>query len=237
MEKIVTLEKVQDAIKALRGRGEKVSRRNVRAITGGGMGTVHQLMVEAENIESLQSTSPRDRISQTLQNAILSEIGGQIEEATLKLQEQLDRMRSREDEVYQSLDESERKVKALDSELIRVKEESDIKLKEVDKDLALATEKNNLLENSVAGLQEENKKLVATAEAAKIETAKAQTQTEHANQAATKAETRAGQLAGEVEVLRSELTDTEKKLAVTEQRADDLAEALAKLEKLIRPKK
>jgi chromosome segregation ATPase len=237
MEKIVTIEKVQDAIRELRKRGEKVSRRNVRAITGGGMGTVHQLMNEAENLEAIQADSQDGGISKALQNAILSEIAGQVEAATAEIQEQLDKMRDRADEAYQALSESEEKVHTLTEELTRVEKEFEQKNKEADKALASEFEKNRLLEKDLAGLREENKNLATAGEAARILAAKAQAQTDHAVQNLTKAEAKVVQLTNELEAQRRKLVQAEKGVAVAEQRANDLAEALVKCEKRISPNK
>jgi chromosome segregation ATPase len=227
MEKVVTLEKVQEAINQLRSRGEKVSRRNVLAITGGGMGTVHQLMAQAEELEARESEGHPEGISMALRNAIFTEIGGQVEAATRALAEQVTKMRDREAEAYQSLAESEAKAQSLTLALAALKEESDQQRKMADTASALATEKIAQLEKAVTDLQIENKRLSMAGEDARLETVKARTQTEHAHIDLRKAETKISQLAAELDELRKSLADAEKREAVAEQRVQDLTEALA----------
>jgi chromosome segregation ATPase len=67
--------------------------------------------------------------------------------------------------------------------------------------------------------------------------AKAQAQTDHAVQNLTKAEAKVVQLTNELEAQRRKLVQAEKGVAVAEQRANDLAEALVKCEKRISPNK
>ena len=51
MKSPLTLENVQQAVDQLKKQGKRISRRNVLAITGGGMSTVRRLMIQVEEFD------------------------------------------------------------------------------------------------------------------------------------------------------------------------------------------
>ena len=141
MEQTVTAIKVQEAITQLRHNKERVSRRNVLAITGGGMSTVHRLMSQLEDADALKASAPADGISANLQNAILAEIGSNVLASTAACQEQIQLLQGRESEALDALVEAETKVETLTAELMINKTQADQHRHRTEKDHAVASEK------------------------------------------------------------------------------------------------
>lgn len=234
MEQAVNLKKVQTAIDQLRDRGERVSRRNVRAITGGGMSTVHKLMSEAEDYEALRSMAPQRGISETLLKAIQAEIGGQVKIATTALREQVISLQQREAEALEALTEIEAKNETLAADLETVTQQTLQKQQEMVTAKAVAAETICRLEQTVIDLQYERQKLTTTLEEVRISAAQTTLQIEVAEQAAGKAENNVERLERELQRLQKSQSETEKRAAASAQKAADLREALAKAEKRIR---
>jgi hypothetical protein len=78
MEDIVTIEAVKNAIHKLKGEGERVTRRNVLAVTGGSMSTVHRMMGQIEDMEAKTAASTFGGISESLSNDIREEVARNI---------------------------------------------------------------------------------------------------------------------------------------------------------------
>ena len=212
MEQIVTLAKVQDAISHLQKHGERISRRNVLALTGGGMSTVHKLMSQVEDVEALRASAPASVLSDSLVNTILAEIGRQVQIATVTLQEQIKHLKGRETEALEALADVETRNQEITAELAATLKQTDQERANAEKDRAVATEKIQRLEENIFQLEQERNQLAETAEASRIATAKVQLQFEQTGQVAVKAEAQS-------EKLTTELMKTQKKLAETEKRA------------------
>ena len=59
--------------------GERISRRNVLAPTGGGMSTLHKLMSQVEDVEALKASASASVLSESLVNTVLAETGRQVQ--------------------------------------------------------------------------------------------------------------------------------------------------------------
>ena len=82
MKSSLTLENVQQAIVQLQQKGERISRRNVLAITGGGMSTVHRLMIQVEDIDAQKAMAATTGLSTSLLVAINTEIADKVSQTT-----------------------------------------------------------------------------------------------------------------------------------------------------------
>jgi chromosome segregation ATPase len=234
MEQTVNLKKVQSAILHLRAQGERVSRRNVRSITGGGMSTVHKLMSEVEDFEALQAIAPKDGISELLHNTILAEMGEQIKQATAKLQEQIRQLQTRESEALDALAEVETINERLEAELEETTQQASQLQKSFETAETVAKDTIDRLEQSIIDLHPERQRCNEDKEATKIELVKTQLQIEAAQQTANNAEEKNVQLLDDIQKQKLTQTETEKRAAISAQRATDLREALVKAEKRIK---
>lgn len=169
MQQNVTLESVQKTMKHLQDLGERVSRRNVRAITGGGMSTVHRLMSVVEEQEALQDGLFANGISETFLAALKNEIAQQLKSTTENYQTQIRKLKTREQEIIEALAAVEEKNADIDRELIQLKETSSREQHEAEKAQAVAQESIRRLENWIEDYKTERKELSAALEAARAE--------------------------------------------------------------------
>lgn len=234
MEQTVNLQKVRSAILHLRAQGERVSRRKVRSITGGGMSTVHKLMSEVEDFEALQAIAPKDGISELLHNTILAEMGEQIKQATAKLQEQIRQLQARESEALDALAEEEETNERLTTELEEMTQQTSQLQKSFETAETVAKDTIDRLEQIIISLQQERQRINEEKETTKIELVKRQLQIEAAQQTANNAEEKNAQLLDEIQKQNLNQTETEKRAVISAQRAADLREALVKAEKRIK---
>ncbi|SHJ88417.1 hypothetical protein SAMN02745165_03444 [Malonomonas rubra DSM 5091] len=140
MDMGITFEQVKRAMKHLHDLGERVSRRNVRAITGGGMSTVHRLMCLAEEQNALQDGLFANGISETFLNALRTEITTQLKSATENSKKQIDLLKARELEITEALSAAEEKAEALGKEVGQLRETKEKEQREAEKAQAVAEE-------------------------------------------------------------------------------------------------
>lgn len=224
MKQTVTIEQVKAAIAQLRENGERVSRKNVIAITGGSMSTVHRLLVEIEEAEARAAAAPpAEGIDERVQSALLNWIRGRVDEATGGLESKILRLEERETEALESLNTAELRIDALTEEVADAKAQADQERQTAKEAAAAASAKIVELEKVITELRRERQQLIETGAAARTESAKAQLQVERADEAAKKAE-------AQLHDLGKQLPVAQRAAAVAEQHAQDLAEALAKTE-------
>ena len=229
MEQTVTLMKVNDAIENLRQRGERISRRNVQSLIGGGMSTVHKLMSRIEDNEAILLGVPAG-ISSTLQTAIRTEIGEQIQQATKVLSEQIQLLQRRESEALEALAEMEIKAETLSVDLRDLRGEYALERNKAEKNQAVSNETINRLETVASGFEKERLTLNEAAASAKIDAAKAQLLADLANQDSEKTAASLELKKAELVKVRRFLVDADKKTAIAWQKVKDLREALTKAE-------
>jgi chromosome segregation ATPase len=157
MEQGITLEQVQKTMNHLRDQGERISRRNVRAITGGGMTTVHRLMGLVEKEEALKNRLTDKDISDTFITACRSEISLQTKSITEKYEQQIQTLHKHEQELIDALTESETRAESLDNELQILKSSTCRERQAAEKDLAVATESIRRLESWMSDYTSEKK--------------------------------------------------------------------------------
>ncbi len=162
MEQIMTLERVQNAIKYLQDHGERVSRRNVRAITGGGMSTVHRLMSLAEEEDLCRSRLASKEISGTFLTALRSEITLQTKGLAQSYEQQIQDLKGQEQELIDALEDAEEKSAKLEDDLNLLKESTDKSRQKTEKDLAVAKESIRRLESWQNEFKAERKEMVKT---------------------------------------------------------------------------
>jgi colicin import membrane protein len=229
MEQTVDLRQVTEAIRQLRDRSERISRRNVQAIVGGSMTTVHRLLDEALSAERAMSTVQTSTLSESLVRAILGDIGGQVQAATEALDLRIRDLTAREQEILSDLEGSEGRVAALLEELGTTKTQLSEERQFAEKASAVSAEQQASLREQLDKLVSENNTLVRTGEAARTETAKAQLQVERADIAAAKAESRVQELETRIAELTDAVRDAQKRAAVAERHAQDLGERISEL--------
>jgi len=229
MEKAVDLRLVTDAMQQLRGRGERVSRRNVQAIVGGSMTTVHRLLDEALIAERAMSTVRTSELSDGLVRAMMGEIGSQVLAATETLELRIAELTAREQEILTDLEGSEGRVATLEQELVAIRSQLSEERQAAEKASAVADEQHANLREQFEKLTVDNDNLLRAGEAARTETAKAQLQVERADVAAKKAEDRVQELEARIAEVTGALKEAEKKAAVAERHALDLTESLSGL--------
>ena len=229
MEQTVTLMKVNDAIENLRQRGERISRRNVQSLIGGGMSTVHKLMSRIEDNEAILLGVPAG-ISSTLQTAIRTEISEQIQQATKVLNEQIQLLQRRESEALEALAEMEIKAETLSVDLRDLRGEYALERNKAEKNQAVSNETINRLETVASGFEKERLTLNEAAASAKIDAAKAQLLADLANQDSEKTAASLELKKAELVKVRRFLVDADKKTAIAWQKVKDLREALTKAE-------
>ena len=229
MEQTVTLMKVNDAIETLRKKGERISRRNVQSLIGGGMSTVHKLMSRIEDNEAILLGVPAG-ISSTLQTAIRTEISEQIQQATKVLNEQIQLLQRRESEALEALAEMEIKAETLSVDLRDLRGEYALERNKAEKNQAVSNETINRLETVASGFEKERLTLNEAAASAKIDAAKAQLLADLANQDSEKTAASLELKKAELVKVRRFLVDADKKTAIAWQKVKDLREALTKAE-------
>jgi chromosome segregation ATPase len=232
MEQGVTLDQVQQAINHLRQQGERVSRRNVRAITGGGMSTVHRLMGLVEEQEVIQGSVSTEGLSEACVKALRLEIGNHVSAATESCQKQIVLLKAREQEVLDALETSEVKAALLDSELTVQKEQNARERQEAEKSLAVALESIRRLEKWVGDYLNERRELNKTIDAVKAENITFKLHVGTLGETLTKAEKSVDRFSLELTKTQRALAEAEKKAAVAQQKANDLKDALARLERV-----
>ncbi len=146
MDQGITLEQVQKAMTLLREQGERVSRRNVRSITGGGMSTVHRLMSLAEEEDAVLTRLSNKGISETFLSACRSEIALQTKIITENYEQQICALKTQQQELVDALADSEDNAEKLSKELSTLKATTDKEQRKAEKDLAIANESIRRLE-------------------------------------------------------------------------------------------
>ena len=164
MDQVVTIERVQSAIKQLQDLGERVSRRNVRAITGGGMSTVHRLMTLAEEEELYRKRLVSKEISEAFLNAFKNEISLHTKLLVENYEQQIKAIKTQEQEILDALKEAEGNLEKLDEELSLLKATANRDQQKVEKDLAVAKESILRLEAWHTDLKAERKESRKTLE-------------------------------------------------------------------------
>lgn len=234
MQPSIDLEKVKTAMQTLRSRGERISRRNVRQLLGsGGMSTIHKLMKDIEELDSMQVKISRRGISENFMKAVIQEIDEKINQATADLQEEVRQLQDRETEAIEMLSNIEKENEDLTSELADVAQQFGALQKQSDKEKAVAGETITRLEQTIDQLDEECHQLQQEIEAEKIESVKTQFNLTLTEQSAANAEDQVGDLRREIQKLQKTNAEIEKRSATSAQRATDLREALMKAEKRI----
>lgn len=231
MEQAISLEQVQQAIKQLREQGERVSRRNVRAITGGGMSTVHRLMGMVEEQAAVQGIVSAQGISDAFVNALRLEISAQVKAATENLQQQISLLKAREQEALDALEASESKADLLQKQISSIQELLAKERQDADKDQAVAQESIRRLETWVGLSKDECRELNDTIDNLKSENIALKIQVDSQGEFLVKAEKSADKLAQDLGKTQKALTEAKKKAAVSEQKATDLKNALTRLER------
>ena len=233
MEATVNLKSVQAAICQLRERRERVSRRNVRAITGGGMSTVHRLMNEVEELERLKTVSSM-AISENLHNAILAEIGLQVQMATSNLQEDIRHLQEKEAEALEALADVEISKESLAEELKSKAELASRLQRKIETVQAISDDTVSRLDRTVSDLQVERTALTESIESMKIQVARSELQVTMAKQDVERAQNEAQKHLADLQKQHKTHAETQKKVAAAVQKAADLRGALVKAEKRIK---
>lgn len=236
MEQPISLEQVQHAIKQLQEQGERVSRRNVRAITGGGMSTVHRLMGILEEQEALQGSVSTEGISETFGNALRLEIAMHVKVATESHQQQVSLLKAREQEALEALETSETKADLLEKQISSLKELLSKERQEADKSQAVARESIRRLETWVGNSKDELRELNDTIDTVRSENIALKIQVDSLSEAMIKAEKSVDRLALDLGKTQKALAEAEKKAAVSQQKAADLKDVLLRMERGSRAK-
>lgn len=229
MEKAVDLRQVNEAIRQLRERGDRVSRRSVQGIIGGSMTTVHKLLDEALAAERALSSVQNSTLSEVLVRTILAEIGGQVQSATEVLELRLAELAAREQEVLADLEGSELREASLEKDLGALRAQLAEERQASEKASAVAVEQQVSLREQLDKLEVDNNNLVRAGELARTESAKAQLQVERADLGTKKAEERVQELEGRVAELTGAVKEAEKRAAVAERHSQDLGERVVEL--------
>ncbi len=231
MDQGISLDQVQQAIKQLREEGERVSRRNVRAITGGGMSTVHRMMGLVEEQDALQDTFSTKDVSETFLNALRCELSRQVKAATEGLQKQIILLKAREQEAIEALESSESKVALLEKESKDLEELGARERQEADKALAVDRESIRRLEQWTGDYVKERQDFNEALDAVKAENIAYKFQVETLGEALTNTEKSIDRLTLDLSKTQKALAEAEKKAAVAQQKAVDLKDALIRHER------
>lgn len=231
MVQAISLEQVQQAIKQLREQGERVSRRNVRAIIGGGMSTVHRLMGMVEEQESLQGNVSAEGISGTFVNALRLEIANHVKAATESHQLKVSLLKAREQEALEALEASETKVDLLEKEITSLKEQFAKERQDADKSQAVALENIRRLEVWVENSKDENRELNGSIDTVKAENIALKIEVDILSETLAKAESSVERLTADLTKTQKALAVAKKKAAVSQQKAEDLKDALTRMER------
>lgn len=231
MEEHVTLEKVQSAIRQLRENGERVSRRNVRDITGGGMSTVHRIMSQIEDQAMLREVLPDEAFSTALRKAIAAEITDHVEKATASFLGQISQLKGREQEALAALTQAEDRVAALGTAL---DESRDLvrKDRESARIAAVAAQaRQSDLEQLLQDCRAEEQCLRSALENARIDKGRAEFQVQQLEKDLDKSAGHAERLVIEVATTRKRLVEVERAAAVAKQQVQDLRKLLTRAER------
>ena len=230
MEDMLTIENVRDAIQKLKNDGERVTRRNVIAITGGSMSTVHRMMGQIEDMEAKAAAVPLGGISEALSSAIREEIDQHIQKVSTALQEQIYLLQDREKQALDALTVSENRAGRLEKELEKQILKAGQEKADLEKRLAVAKENISHLERDLESCNDERTKSQKDAELARQDASKLQFQLDRAERSLDKLETKIDYLETELLKERKSLAKAEKDAAVSHQKALDLRDALEKAE-------
>lgn len=212
MEKRVTRQSVLTAIEELGSHGEKVSQRKIRALLGGGSpNEINQIIREIES-EKETGVIPPSELSDTISRAILNEIAGQLKEASRGLRAQVDQARHREAEAVSEL-----------SQAIAKTAEMDRQLGEANMAIELARQELQGLQVALREKETEIQRLAQEAEGSRTQVALFKQQIAHQ-------EAQAILFADQLNQERTLRANTEKTLAVTQQRLADREEVLSALQ-------
>ena len=233
MKSPMTLEAVQQAIASLQKQGERISRRNVLAITGGSMSTVHQLMIQVEEIDAQKALAATTGLSASLLVAINTEIADKIKQSTHLLHGQIQELKQREQEALDSLVLMEKEVERLSVNLKALTEEQGQERSHSAKAQAIADHAIANLQQALIQQQEANRQLRDKAEALGQENARIGHQLAATEAHTVKIEKQLDVSRRELEQSRNQYADAEKRAAVARQKAADLREALTKAESRI----
>ncbi|MFO7814020.1 MAG: hypothetical protein R6V21_13730 [Pelovirga sp.] len=233
MKSSLTLEKVQQAVDQLKKQGERISRRNVLAITGGGMSTVHRLMIQVEEIDAQKALAAATGLSASLLAAINSEIAEKVSQTTQLLHEQIQGLKRREQEAFDFMALMEEQSEALAVNLKESTENREQERADFAKIKATADHAVAHLQQSLAQQQEANQQLREKVEMLGHENARARHQAEVTEAHSFKLEKQLDVIRRELEHSRSQYADAEKRAAVAKQKAADLRETLVKTENRI----
>ena len=228
MEKIVDMVKVTDTIRHLRERGDRVSARNIRKITGGSMKTVNDLLGEALAAEREIAKGASD-LSESLTRAVLLEIRYHVQGATEELELRLAAMAVEEQEILRDLEDSEARVTTLEKGLAAIQLQLGAERHSSEKAATIAAEQIASLHEQLNKLAAENDHLIRAGEASRTEAAKALLKVERADDATKKADAQVQKLEVQIGDLICSKTEAEKRAAVAECHAKDLSDRLAEI--------
>lgn len=230
MEQTVTLDKVQVAMLELRENGERISRRNVRAITGGGMSTVHRLMSQIQEAEALQNRAINN-VSTTLQKALFTEIQNQIEKSTSNMMVHIGQLKEREEEALAALAQAEETIATLEAALNetegKVRREHEI----VSRAEATAQALQGHFDRTLQAAREEIRDLRLDLEVSRAERERSVFQIERLEQELAKTETRVEQLSSELATSRQKVADLEVRASTSKKVVERQRRQIAKMER------
>ena len=233
MEKLVTLQAVQNAINTLKSKDEKITQRKIRNILGGGSpNAINQLLKQIEAADSAGIWLPAE-LPTTITQSILNEITNLVFKATEALRSEVKKAQSRESEAIEDFEKSELRADALEKQLQEVMDRATRDRQEAEKSDALAQKEIENLKNSIESLQDERQQLLQTGEKSRTEATKALMRAEAADQSMTKAETRVQELEVQLVKLQEEKFEAERARAVAEQRSTGHAESLSETRKIL----
>jgi chromosome segregation ATPase len=231
MEVILTIDEVRGAIQKLKGEGERVTRRNVLAVTGGSMSTVHRMMSQIEDTEAKAAASSFGGISESLNRAIREEVDQNIQKETKVLQDQIALLRDREKQALDALAAVELRADRLAQDLESTRSKTGQEKIELEKCMAVARETILSLEQKVDAGNRDRFQLTESAGSDRQEASMLKFQLEREEQIAAKLEEKNEQLIAVLSAEKKALAQAEKDAAVAHQRAADLSAALEKTER------
>jgi len=233
MEQGVTLSKVQDAMQQLRTQGERVSRRNVRALTGGSMSTVHRLMSKIQDDDAQKAQQPESLLSPNLVKAIAAELQEKVRIATDALLEQIEQMKEQGEEILAELARAEEKNAALESSLKSSEERVRQGVAELQRVEACYQARETIQKQALQDAREEIQSLRSRILDLLLEKERLLSQAEHLEKELSQAMDRERLLAGELDAAREKIVDLEKNAAVTKQQLQEQKRRLAKMGKQV----
>ena len=123
MEKLVTIKTVQDAIKTLEDRGDRVSQRNIRQLLGGGSPNLINKYFREIQAADESGTEILTEIPEKLAATIVNEINTLTRAATEKLTGELGAAQQETSDTVADLEEAQKRIEDLAKEMEALKAE------------------------------------------------------------------------------------------------------------------